>query len=60
MSKEKQYTVKITGSGTFKEIRQSLECVIDQLHFIKESDAGEPVSDVQWEDGTLMTEITEK
>jgi hypothetical protein len=54
----KQYTIKITGSGTFEEISKALLAVAEELEFNREA-TDEPLFDIHWEDPTLYTEVTE-
>jgi hypothetical protein len=60
MAKEKlTINIKITGSGTPKEVIKSLEGLIES---IKETNKGKDkvaiFDGAEWEDETLMTEIT--
>ena len=57
---KKKYEIKITGSGTLKELEYALLSVAEEIHTARKSDLkglGRP--SVQWEDPTLMTEIDE-
>ena len=57
---EKEYTIRITGSGTFKEISKALLSVAEEMELIID-DRGEPtIPIVKWEDPILMTEIKEE
>ncbi len=49
---ENQYTIKITGSGTYKEIAIALKRLVHGLN-----PEQEPDRDLEYEDATLMTEI---
>lgn len=53
------YKIKITGSGTAKELIESLQGIIDG---ISEASRGEhetaSLDGAEWEDKTLMTEIS--
>jgi hypothetical protein len=58
----KNYEIKITGSGTLKEIELALISVADEIHLARTS---KPTGvlyapTVEWEDPTLMTVITEE
>lgn len=55
---EKQYTIKITGGGSFAGIMNALHSVADEMDLILESGVTPP-DNIQWEDPTLMTEISE-
>jgi hypothetical protein len=52
--KEKQFEIKITGSGTQKEIVNALEKVVLLLHAAKLNKG------LEHEGATLMTEINEE
>lgn len=52
---EKNFTIKITGGGTLKDISKALLVVSEQILI-------QPLEDIdgaEWEDCTLMTEINE-
>jgi hypothetical protein len=51
------YSVIITGSGTYEEILKSLKDVIKSIEATK-GDV-EKLDDAEWEDSTLMTSINE-
>ena len=52
---ENQYTIKITGSGTFKEIVTALSRLVEGLNPNEEPDR-----DLEYEDATVMTEINKE
>ena len=58
----KNYSIKITGSGTLKELELALLNVADNIHIerttLPKGVMTSPTS--QWEDPTLMTVITEE
>jgi len=56
---EKTYTIKITGSGSFAGIMNTLRSVADEMDLILES-GKTPPDDIEWEDPILMTEISEE
>jgi hypothetical protein len=56
----KTYTVKITGSGTFKQISSALLSIAHEVSMIADTNGEPGISDIEWEDPTLMTEITEE
>jgi hypothetical protein len=56
---EKLYDIRITGSGSFKDIRKALLNVVGEMNFILDAN-GDPLEDINWEDETLMTKIIEK
>jgi hypothetical protein len=52
---EKQYTIRITGGGTREEISSALNLIANEI-------LSTPIEDLdgaEWEDCTLMTEISE-
>lgn len=55
---EKEYTIKITGSGTFAGIMNTLRSVANEMDLILES-GQTPPNTIEWEDPILMTEINE-
>jgi hypothetical protein len=56
---EKTYLIKITGSGTFAGIMNTLHSVADEMDLILES-GKTPPDNIKWEDPILMTEISEE
>jgi hypothetical protein len=57
--KERNFKIKITGSGTFAGIMNTLRSVADEMDLILES-GQTPPDNIEWEDPILMTEITEE
>jgi len=55
---EKEYSIKITGGGTFAGIMNALHSIADEMDLILES-GQTPPDNIEWEDPILMTEITE-
>lgn len=56
---EKEYTIKITGGGSFAGIMNALRSVADEMDLILELDKTPP-DEIKWEDPILMTEISEE
>ncbi len=56
---EKNYTIKITGSGTFAGIMNTLRSVADEMDVMLESGKTLP-DNIEWEDPILMAEILEE
>ncbi len=48
-----EYEIKITGSGTREELIAALQTIISELKIVSD------ITDVEWEDATLMTVVTE-
>jgi hypothetical protein len=58
---KKTYTIKISGSGTLKELELALLQVSDEIHLARKSDTkGLDRPTVRFEDPILMTEISEE
>lgn len=55
---EKEYTIKISGGGSFAGIMNALRSVADEMDLILES-GKTPPDEIEWEDPILMTEISE-
>ena len=53
------YKIKITGSGTSKDIVKALKEIIEGIEEAQNSDHETAILDgAEWEDTTLMTEIS--
>jgi hypothetical protein len=53
------YEIKITGSGTAKQIEMALRQIARQIQDAADNNKEEEeLSDAKWEDSTLMTEIS--
>lgn len=59
---EKKFEIKITDSGTAKEIGEALRLVADRIYHPTSMghDKNLNIDNVEWEDATLMTEINEQ
>lgn len=55
---EKEYTIKISGEGSFAGIMNALRSVADEMDILLESGITPPI-EIEWEDPILMTEISE-
>ena len=56
---KKNYTIKITGSGTFEEISVALLAVAEEVSINPEQRSYRRTK-IEWEDSTLFTEIKEE
>jgi hypothetical protein len=58
----KQFTIKITGSGTLKEIESALRSVASEIRTARIAKPSGILyaPTVEWEDPTLMTVISEE
>lgn len=57
---EKTYSISIEGSGTLKELKDSIFQIGTQLELAMDSDNPIPNGAVSWEDPILMTNISEE
>ena len=56
----KNYVIKITGGGTLENIINALRVVTDELAEELKNNPVKEIDDIEWEDPTLMTLISEE